>query len=78
MVSRVSRLKSQTPGGVRPPAESGISGRLDLEMLFSEAATEYMADKRKRLRATTLEGYESALRCHVLPAWGDREVDWLH
>ena len=47
-------------------------------MLFSEAATEYMADKRKRLRATTLEGYESALRCHILPAWGDREVDWLH
>lgn len=45
------------------------------EMLFSEAATEYMADKRKRLRATTLEGYESALRCHVLPAWGDREVE---
>ena len=44
-------------------------------MLFSEAATEYMADKRKRLRATTLEGYESALRCHVLPAWGGREVE---
>ena len=75
MVSRVSRLKSQTPGGVRPPAESGISGRLDWKMLFSEAATEYMADKRKRLRATTLEGYESALRCHVLPAWGGREVE---
>lgn len=44
-------------------------------MLFSEAAAEYMADKRKRLRATTLEGYESALRCHVLPAWGGREVE---
>lgn len=44
-------------------------------MLFSEAVDEYMADKRKRLRATTLEGYESALRCHVLPAWGDREVE---
>lgn len=44
-------------------------------MLFSEAATEYMADKRKRLRATTLEGYESALRCHVLPVWGGREVE---
>lgn len=43
-----------------------------VKMLFSEAATEYMADKRKRLRATTLEGYESALRCHVLPAWGQR------
>lgn len=44
-------------------------------MLFSTAATEYMADKRKRLRATTLEGYESALRCHVLPVWGGREVE---
>lgn len=44
-------------------------------MLFREAAAEYMADKRKRLRATTLEGYESALRCHVLPAWGAREVE---
>ena len=44
-------------------------------MLFSEAATEYMAERRKRLLATTLEGYESALRCHVLPAWGDREVE---
>ena len=29
-------------------------------MLFSEAAKMYMDDKRKRLRATTLEGYESA------------------
>ena len=46
-----------------------------MEMLFSTAATEYMADKRKRLRATTLEGYESALRCHVLPVWGGREVE---
>lgn len=46
-----------------------------MEMLFFEAATEYMADKRKRLRAMTLEGYESALRCHVLPAWGCREVE---
>lgn len=44
-------------------------------MLFSKAVTEYMADKCKRLRATTLEGYESALRCHVLPAWGGREVE---
>lgn len=44
-------------------------------MLFSTATAEYMADKRKRLRATTLEGYESALRCHVLPTWGGREVE---
>lgn len=44
-------------------------------MLFSEAATEYMADKSKRLRATTLEGYESAIRCHLLPRWGEREIE---
>lgn len=44
-------------------------------MLFSAAVELYMADKRKRLRATTIEGYESALRCHVLPAWGTREVE---
>lgn len=44
-------------------------------MLFSDAAEEYMTAKRKRLRETTLAGYESALRCHVIPAWGDREVE---
>ena len=46
-------------------------------MLFSEAAKMYMGDKSKRLRATTLEGYESALRCHVLPAWGAREIEGI-
>lgn len=46
-------------------------------MLFSEAATEYMADKRKRLRATTLEGYESTTRCHLLPRWGEREIETI-
>ena len=46
-------------------------------MIFSTAATEYMGDKRKRLRATTLEGYESAIRCHLLPAWGEREIETI-
>ena len=49
----------------------------EVKMLFSEAAKMYMDDKRKRLRATTLEGYESALRCHVLPAWGAREIEGI-
>lgn len=44
-------------------------------MRFDEAAKAYMADKSKRLRATTLEGYESALRCHVLPMFGGREIE---
>lgn len=46
-------------------------------MLFKDAAAEYMADKRKRLRATTLEGYESAIRCHLMPQWGDREIEGI-
>lgn len=44
-------------------------------MLFSDAAAEYMADKGKRLRATTLEGYRSAIRCHLMPQWGKREIE---
>jgi hypothetical protein len=31
-------------------------------MLFSTATAEYMGDKGKSLRATTLEGYRSAIR----------------
>lgn len=44
-------------------------------MLFKDAASDYMEDKSRRLRPTTLEGYESAIRRHLLPAWGDREVE---
>lgn len=44
-------------------------------MLFSTATSEYMADKCKRLRATTLEGYRSAIRCHLMPKWGKREIE---
>lgn len=36
-------------------------------MLVKEAAEKYMSDKAKRLRASTLEGYRSALELHVLP-----------
>lgn len=44
-------------------------------MLFSTATTEYMDDKKKRLRATTLEGYRSAIRCHLIPMWGKRDIE---
>jgi hypothetical protein len=44
-------------------------------MLFSAAVDEYLEDKVKRLRGNTLEGYVSALRRHVLPAFGSREVE---
>lgn len=44
-------------------------------MLFEEAAKRYMDDKRGRLRACTLAGYESALALHVLPRWGELELE---
>lgn len=44
-------------------------------MLFDTAAEMYMSDRSKRLRATTLEGYESAIRKHIAPAWKGREVE---
>ena len=44
-------------------------------MLLSDAVDEYLEDKAKRLRGNTLEGYISALRRHVLPAFGSREVE---
>lgn len=44
-------------------------------MLFSEAVEIYWEDKSMRLRGNTLEGYASAIRCHLMPAWGDREVE---
>lgn len=47
------------------------------KMLFSDAITEYMADKGKRLRATTLEGYRSAIRCHLMPQWSKREIETI-
>ena len=46
-------------------------------MLFSTAVTEYMDDKKKRLRATTLEGYRSAIRCHLMPKLGKREIETI-
>ena len=44
-------------------------------MLFSEAVEIYLADKSKRLRGNTLEGYRSAIRCHLMPMWAEREVE---
>lgn len=44
-------------------------------MLVSTAVVMYMGEKRARLRATTIEGYESALRRHVLPRWGSVDIE---
>ena len=44
-------------------------------MLFEEAVAEYMDDKSRRLRGNTIEGYASAIRRHLMPAWKGREVE---
>lgn len=44
-------------------------------MQFAEAVEMYWADKSKRLRGNTLEGYASAIRRHLMPAWEGREVE---
>lgn len=48
---------------------------MELEALFEEAAERYMDDKVKRLRACTLEGYRSALRCHLHARWDGAELE---
>ena len=44
-------------------------------MLFREAVDQYLSDKSKRLRETTIDGYISALNRHVLPRFGEIEVE---
>ena len=43
-------------------------------MSFAEIAEGYLADKGRVRRASTVEGYESALRVHVLPRWGSMSI----
>lgn len=47
-------------------------------MLFDECVYLYVEDKtegRKKVRANTLEGYLSAIRCHLMPKWSGREIE---
>lgn len=39
------------------------------------AYSHYMPEKRARRRANTCEGYESALRLHVVPRFGDMSIE---
>lgn len=51
-----------------------------VDMLFSKLADMYLADKRdgrKAVRPNTYEGYESAINRHVLPQWGQVEVETI-
>lgn len=38
------------------------------------AINHYLPEKRQRRRTNTVEGYESALSCHVLPRWSTYEI----
>ena len=44
-------------------------------MKLKEAAALYVAEKRERRRESTVEGYVSALRRHVLPRWGETDIE---
>jgi len=47
-------------------------------MLFDEICYLYIEDKsegRKPVRPNTLEGYLSAIRCHLLPRWTGHEIE---
>ena len=47
-------------------------------MLFEEVCYLYVEAKsegRKKVRPNTLEGYMSAIRCHLMPKWSGREIE---
>lgn len=44
-------------------------------MIFETAVEAYWEDKSRRLRGNTLEGYASAIRRHLVPAWAGRELE---
>lgn len=44
-------------------------------MLFDDAVRAYLDDKARRLRGNTIEGYVSALRCHVMPEFSGVELE---
>ena len=44
-------------------------------MNIEEISAAYIEEKRRIRRESTVEGYESALRIHVLPRWGSMSVD---
>ncbi len=49
-------------------------------MLFEQAAYLYIQDKtegRKPVRPNTLEGYLSAIKCHLMPRWCGTEIEQI-
>lgn len=46
-------------------------------MKIDQAIELYMEDERRRLRGNTIEGYASAIRRHILPAWSGADVEGI-
>lgn len=44
-------------------------------MNIKEVATQYLAEKEQRRRASTVDGYRSSITLYVLPEFGEQEVD---
>lgn len=42
--------------------------------LATIAHDHYLPEKTKRRRANTVAGYESSIELHVIPKWGDMEI----
>ena len=43
-------------------------------MLVSAVCEMYLGDREGRVRPNTMEGYRSAILCHVVPDLGDLEI----
>lgn len=54
--------------------DQGESERARCVMLVSAVCEMYLVDREGRVRPNTMEGYRSAILCHVVPDLGDLEV----
>lgn len=46
-------------------------------MLMSDLANEYLEEKRRRRRRSTVDGYASSIRLYLIPAFGGTEIEKL-
>ena len=52
-----------------------VTAEAAMAMTIGQIATQhYLPEKRRRKRAHTVDGYESSIRRHVLPRWGDMAI----
>ena len=46
-------------------------------MNIKEVATQYLAEKEQRRRASTVDGYRSSINLYILPEFGDSEIETI-